>query len=422
MPSNNYLYGHKHILLRNGEVFADRAAAVQEINSLHSQGVFSDGEIVTARYFHVSTNNTREIRALLAECVTVDYVSSTTNTTVHENRMEFFDNTEEIFDNIETIQGVQGAQGAKGTQGTAGTNGAQGAKGAQGTAGTNGAQGSVGAQGAKGTQGTAGTNGAQGARGTQGTAGTNGAQGSVGAQGAKGTQGTAGTNGAQGSVGAQGAKGAQGTAGTNGAQGAQGTQGASGNQILVTLTFTPVVPQNPSPEVVMGFSIVSATHTPSQVASLVNSNEDVVVKMIMDNNDPDDGIVYFKDIIVDNGNFVSMSTSLIALGAVTIQVAGHTSNNTWEAAGFAPSYDGHNHGHINWYGQMTAGDLPVTSGDKIVVTQGALQDTIWKSTITFGASQGTFLANDGSWATNLVTARFIHLIRTLSNEFFLITE
>jgi len=230
MPSNNYLYGHKHILLRNGEVFADRAAAVQEINSLHSQGVFSDGEIVTARYFHMDGNNTKVIRALLAECVTVDYVDSTTSIAVHENRMEFFDNTDEIFDNIEVIQGVQGTQGSIGAQGAQGTQGIKGDTGAQGAQGTQGIKGNTGAQGAQGTQGIKGGTGAQGAQGTQGIKGDTGAQGSVGAQGAKGTQGTAGTNGAQGSVGAQGAKGTQGTAGTNGAQGSVGAQGATGAQ------------------------------------------------------------------------------------------------------------------------------------------------------------------------------------------------
>ena len=45
------LYGKKHTMLRNGEIFNSKYEAIEYIDSLCAADVFMDGELVSARYY-----------------------------------------------------------------------------------------------------------------------------------------------------------------------------------------------------------------------------------------------------------------------------------------------------------------------------------------------------------------------------------
>jgi len=76
--------------------------------------------------------------------------------------------------------------------------------------------------------------------------------------------------------------------------------------------------------------------------------------------------------------------------------AGHT--HTYSAVGAASA--AHAHGSITSDGKITATGVAIANGDGLVFIDSSDSSKIKKSSITFGTSSTSFLANDGTWRDN----------------------
>lgn len=161
----------------------------------------------------------------------------------------------------------------------------------------------------------------------------------------------------------------------------------SKDEVTVTMDLTESSSSGSATE----YTVSNASHTPTQVASLISSGKNVKIAANID------GVSINLDCTHNDSNGLVFSCATVTLALMMYLVVGDTTNDSWIGLSSGLAEYGHHHGYISSTGTLTDTAAPVVNGDAIIV-RGSGSNIVLTSDITFdGSTTNQVLSKKGTW-------------------------